>query len=144
MTHPRQKIREAVAARLKESLQNVFTSRAKPLFDQDLPAVLVYTNAEQVKYERWDTDGHGDLRRDLEIFIECVDMGKEDLDDKLDALAETVETALDGWDIPGYKNAVMRFTGTDMDMSIEGSKTYGATRLAFTLTYMTPTHNNDD
>ena len=144
MTHPRQIMREAVSARLAESLQNVFTSRAKPLFDQDLPAVLVYAGGEQIKRERWDTDGQGPLWRDLEILVECVDMGKDDLDNRLDALAESVESALDGWDIPGYKNAVMRFTGTDMDMSIEGNKTYGAIRLAFTLTYITGTKNNAD
>lgn len=141
MTHPRQTIRETIAARLAESMQNVFTSRAKPLFDQDLPAVLVYAGTEQVKRERWDTDGFGDLTRELEILVECVDLGKEDLDDKLDALAESVENALDGWEIPGYKNAVMRFTGTDINMSIDGNKTYGAIRLAYTLTYMTATQN---
>ncbi len=142
MTHPRQTIRETIAARLAESMQNVFTSRAKPLFDQDLPAVLVYAGSEQVKRERWDTDGFGDLTRELEILVECVDMGKEDLDNRLDALAESVETALDGWEIPGYKNAVMRFSGTDTDMSIDGNKTYGAIRLTYTLTYMTATHND--
>lgn len=142
MTHPRQSIREAVAARLRETFDNVFASRAKPLFDQDLPAVLVYTNSEQVKSERWDTDGFGALFRELDLFVEAVDTGKDDLDDKLDTLAEKIETALDGWEIPNRKSAILRFKGTDTDISIEGNKIYGAVRLAFSLTYITETNND--
>lgn len=141
MTHPRQNIREAVAVRLRETFANVFASRAKPLFDQDLPAVLVYTNSEQIKKERWDTDGFGALTRELDLFVEAVDTGKDDLDDKLDVLAEKIEIALDGWEIPNRKSSVLRFIGTDTDISIEGNKTYGAVRLAFTLTYLTDTKN---
>ena len=141
MPHPRQTIREAVAARLRETFENVFASRAKPLFDQDLPAVLVYASNESVKQERWDTDGFGPLTRELNLFVEAVDTGKDDLDDKLDELAEKIEAALDGWEIPNRKSAILRFKGTDTDMSIEGNKTYGAVRLAFSLTYRTETKN---
>lgn len=142
MTHPRQTIREAVAARLGETFTNVFSSRAKPLFDQDLPAVLVYTSGENINRERWDTDGFGALTRELDLFVEAVDIGKEDLDNKLDALAEKIESALDGWEIPNRKSAVLRFKGTDTDISVEGNKTYGAIRLAFSLTYLTETKND--
>lgn len=144
MTHPRIDIRNAVAQRLKENFANVYTSRTKPLFDQDLPALLIYTGNETIKEERWDTDGHGDLTRELEIMVEGVDTGKDDLDDKLDTIAEQIETLLDGWDIPNRKNAVLRFKATETDFSIDGNKTYGAIRLGYTLTYMTQTHNNDD
>ena len=43
MTHARQDIREQIAEQLRTEFANVFTSRAKVLFDQDMPAVLVYT-----------------------------------------------------------------------------------------------------
>lgn len=142
MPHPRHNIRTSVAARLRETFDNVFASRAKPLFDQDLPAVLVYVSEESVKKERWETDGFGALTRELNLFVEAVDIGKDDLDDKLDALAEKIEFALDGWEIPNYKNAVLRFNGTDTDMSIDGNKTYGAIRLAFSITYFTDTKND--
>jgi hypothetical protein len=142
MPHPRQSIREAVAARLRESFANVFASRAKPLFDQDLPAVLVYSASESIKQERWDIDGFGALTRELELFVEAVDTGKGDLDDKLDAHALAIESALDGWEVPNRKSAILRFRGTDTDMSVEGNKTYGAIRLAFSLTYQTETKND--
>ncbi len=141
MTHPRQNIREAVAVRLRETFANVFASRAKPLFDQDLPAVLVYTNSEQIKKERWDTDGFGPLTRELDLYVEAVDIGKDNLDNQLDTMAGQIESALDGWEIPNRKNAILRFTGTDTDINIDGNKTYGAVRLAFTLTYLTETKN---
>jgi hypothetical protein len=143
MIHPRTDIRNKVAEHLRTQFANVFTSRAKPLFDQDLPAVLVYAGSEQIKTERWDTDGHGALFRELELFVEAVDTGKDDLDDKLDAHAAAIEDALDGWEVPDRKSAVLRFKGTDTDISIDGNKTYGAIRLAFSLTYQTATKNDD-
>lgn len=142
MPHPRQQIREAVTKRLAETFANVYNSRAKPLFDQDLPAVLVYCSSESIKQERWDTDGTGALTRELDLFVEAVDTGKEDLDNKLDDMAEKIESALDGWIIPNRNNAVLRFKGTDMDISIDANKTYGAVRLAFSLTYFTDTQND--
>lgn len=137
MTHPRIDIRNAVCEQLKQSFTNVYATRTKPLFDQDLPALLVYTGNENIKEERWDTDGHGDLTRELEIFVEGVDTGKDDLDEKLDTIAEQIENLLDGWDVPNRRNAVLRFKTTETDISIDGNKIYGAIRLGYTLTYMT-------
>lgn len=141
MTHKRQDIREQVATTLRTEFANVYTSRAKVLFEQDMPAVLVYTTTETIQKERWDTDGFGILFRDLEIAIEAVDIGKDDLDDKLDAMAETIEGLLDGWEMPNMKNAILRFKSTETDMSIDGNKIYGAIKLTFTITYQTETHN---
>lgn len=145
MKHPRQDIREAIATRLKEvstsAGDNIFISRAKPLFDQNLPAILIYASNEQINEERWHSDGFGPLVRELEIFIEAVDFGKEELDNNLDTLALQIENALDGWDIPNRQSSILKFKGTDMDMTIDGNKTYGAVRLAFDLTYRTQTNS---
>ncbi len=143
MTHARTDIRNAVVTQLSTQLNNVYGSRTKPLFDQDLPAVLVYTGNETIKEERWDTDGFGDLTRELEIWVEAVDTGKEDLDEKLDALAEQIESCLDGWVVPNRHNAVLRFKSLESDVSIDGNKIYGAIRLGYTLTYYTRTTNNE-
>ena len=141
MTHARQDIREQIAEQLRTEFANVFTSRAKVLFDQDMPAVLVYTTNETIQKERWDFDGFGNLFRDLEISIEAVDIGKDDLDNKLDAMAETIERLFDGWEMPNRKNAVLKFKSTEMDMNIVGNNIYGAIKLTFTLTYQTETTN---
>lgn len=143
MTHPRTNIRNALADTLRETFDNVYTSRAVPLFDQDLPAILVYTTAETIKKERWDMDGFGPLTRTATFGIEAVAIGKATLDDELDELAEKIESAMDGWVIPNYNNAIIRFISTEIDMSVDGNKTYGAIRLEFTITYFTDTTNDD-
>lgn len=146
MTHPRQTIKEAIAQRLKDAQtkagQHIFVGRAKPLFDNDLPAILIYGNDENISTERWDTDGFGELKRELIIFIEAIDAGKDDLDNKLDSLAWEIENALDGWDIPNHQSAILRFRATDSDLMIEGRTIYGAIRLSYNITYRTKTHNN--
>ena len=143
MTHARQDIREQIAEHLRTEFANVFTSRAKVLFDQDLPALLVYTTDETVQKERWDFDGFGHLFRELNVAVEGVDIGKDDLDNKLDAMAETIESLLDGWTMPNRQNAVLRFKSTETDMNIGGSKIYGAIKLTFTITYQTETHSDE-
>lgn len=137
MTHSRQTIRECIAERLREHFNNVFITRAKALFEQDLPAILIYTNNETIKEERWDTDGFGCLFRELELCIEAVDTGKDDLENKLDDTAAIIEGLLNGWEIPNRKSAIMRFKNTDFDMNIDGNKIYGAIKLTYTLTYQT-------
>ena len=143
MTHARQDIREQIAEHLRTEFANVFTSRAKVLFDQDLPALLVYTTDETVQKERWDFDGFGHLFRELNVAVEGVDIGKDDLDNKLDAMAETIESLLDGWTMPNRQNAVLRFKSTETDMNIDGSKIYAAIKLTFTITYQTETHSDE-
>ena len=143
MTHARQDIREQIAEHLRTEFANVFTSRAKVLFDQDLPALLVYTTDETVQKERWDFDGFGHLFRELNVAVEGVDIGKDDLDNKLDAMAETIESLLDGWTMPNRLNAVLKFKSTETDMNIDGNKIYGAIKLTFTITYQTETHSDE-
>lgn len=59
--HPRCIIRKAVVEKLKESdtlaKDHVYDSRVKPLFDQHLPALLVYTRDEKVLENQYDGDG---------------------------------------------------------------------------------------
>ncbi len=144
MIHPRIDIRNQLAEHLRQNqTAQVFIGRAVPIFDQDLPAILVYTGNEQINRERWDTDGCGELIRELELNIEAVTIGNTDLDDKLDELAQSIESALDGWTMLNRKNAVLRFKNTYVDHSIDGNKIYGAVRLEYSLAYMTETHNND-
>ena len=96
MTHPRTDIRDKIAERLKIIPKvKIFSGRSIPMFDQDLPAILVYTNNEQIITERWDTDGCGELTRELEIYIEAISSGRENLDNILDNIAEKIENSLE-------------------------------------------------
>lgn len=133
-----------MAERLRQQFSSVFNSRAKPLFDQDLPALLVYTSGEDVRQERWSMDGYGPLTRQLDVYIEAVDTGKDELDDKLDEMARKIESLMDGWQLPDFSNAVIDFKATDMDINSDGKKTYGAIRLFYQITYFTQTKSYDD
>lgn len=138
--HPRIVIRKAIVQRLIEvqtlAKKNVFDSRVKPLFDQDMPAILVYTRDEKVISNQYDGDGSLDLVRELDLSIEAVSNSKE-LDTELDTLAEQIESALDNYEISDRKADMITLKTTETDMAIEGSKVYGAIRLTFGIKYRT-------
>lgn len=153
MSHQRTVIRNALVERLKAKIddayltdanERVYGNRAKPLFDQFLPAILIYTRNETVLEERFTTDGFGPIKRELEIAIEAVVTGNENLDESLDNIAAQIESAFDGWENPNRKSDILKLKSTDIDVSIEGSKIYGAVRLNYTITYFTPVKQPDN
>lgn len=146
MSHPRSVIRNAIIDRLKTRIDDsyptdaqdrIYGNRAKPLFDQFLPAILIYAKDETVLEEKYETNGYGPLKRELEIAIEAVILGDDDFDQKLDDLSNQIENALDGFEINSRKSDILKLKSTEIDSSIEGSKIYGAVRLSYSITYRT-------
>ena len=140
MSHPRSTIRNAIINQLNgktDAEDRIYGNRAKPLFDQFLPAILVYAKGENILEERFETNGFGPLNRDLEIAIEAVILGGDDFDEKLDDLSNQIESALDGFEFETRKSDIIKLKSTEIDSSIEGSKIYGAVRLTYSVTYRT-------
>ena len=140
MSHPRSTIRNAIINQLNgktDAEDRIYGNRAKPLFDQFLPAILVYVKDENIIEERYETDGFGTLKRELEIAIEAVILGGDDFDQKLDDLSSQIENALDGFEFETRKSDIIKLKSTEIDSSIEGSKIYGAVRLTYSVTYRT-------
>ena len=140
MSHPRSTIRNAIINQLNgktDAEDIIYGNRAKPLFDQFLPAILVYVKDENIIEERYETDGFGPLKRELEIAIEAVILGGDDFDQKLDDLSSQIENALDGFEFETRKSDIIKLKSTEIDSSIEGSKIYGAVRLTYSVTYRT-------
>jgi hypothetical protein len=146
MNHPRTAIRDALVDRLKTKISDVFLtdaedkiygSRSKPLFDQFLPAILVYARSENILEERFTTDGYGATKRELDVAIEAVMLGNEEIDNALDNIAAQIEFAFDGWEMLNRKSDIMKLKSTEIDVSIDGSKIYGAIRLNYSITYYT-------
>lgn len=140
MSHPRSIIRNAIIKQLNgktDAQERVYGNRAKPLFDQFLPAILVYSKDEAILEGRFESDGFGPLKRDLEIAIEAVILGGDNFDQKLDDLSNQIENALDGFEIDTRKSDLLKLKSTEIDSSIEGSKIYGAIRLTYSVTYRT-------
>lgn len=94
MSHVRQQIRDAAVAALTgltTTGARVYASRLRPLADDELPCLLVNTDAEQVTV----TDvGGAVLMRTLDLSIRCMAKATADLDDTLDTLLAEVEVAL--------------------------------------------------
>jgi hypothetical protein len=153
MSHPRTAIRQALIDKLKTKIDDVFPtdagdkiygSRAKPLFDQCLPAILVYARNENIIEERFATDGYGASKRELEVAIEAVVLGNEQVDDNLDKISKQIEDALDGFEIPTRKADILKLKSTEIDVTIDGSKIYGAARLTYSITYYTSNKQPDN
>ncbi len=146
MSHPRTAIRDALVDRLKTKADDVFLtdaedkiygSRSKPLFDQFLPAILVYARNENILEEKFTTDGFGATKRELDVAIEAVVLGNEEVDNILDKIAKQIEDAFDKWEMPNRKADIMKLKSTEIDASIDGSKIYGAIRLNYSIIYYT-------
>ena len=153
MSHPRAAIRDALVDRLKIKVDDnfltdagdkIYGSRSKPLFDQFLPAILVYARNENVIEERFASDGFGATKRELDIAFEAVVLGSEEVDSALDKIAWQIENAFDGFEMPTRKADVLKLKSTEIDISIDGSKIYGAVRLTYTITYYTANKEPDN
>ncbi|MHA1540029.1 MAG: hypothetical protein ACTSXQ_06110 [Alphaproteobacteria bacterium] len=152
MRHPRESIRDAFVERLGTAVdtlfptmakERVYANRVKPLFNQFFPAILLYTQEEDVEEERWGGDGFYPLRRNLTVEIEAVVKGDDDVDNTLDLFAWQIETALDGWNIP-YRGAdILRLKRTESAIVIDGSKTYGVICLTYSVMYRTEAKQPD-
>lgn len=153
MSHQRTAIRQALVDRLKTKIDDIYLtdaeekiygSRSKPLFDQFLPAILIYSRNENIIEERFASDGYGATKRELEIAIEAVILGNEQIDDALDNIAKQIEDAFDGWEMPTRKADILKLKSTEIDISIDGSKVYGAARLTYGITYYTSNKQPDN
>ena len=143
--HPRQQIREAVAARLAQQLPDggywtpaegrVYAQRTIDLEPDELPLILVTAREEDVEpVNRSDWDG-GD-RRTLPIQIECLAKALDDVDDRLDALCLGVEQAMSGLLVQGLETAHLRLRRTESDVDNEGEVPIGAARMTFEARYL--------
>ncbi len=139
--HYRKRIREAVRALLTaaDTLAgpNVFTSRARPVLEilQRREVVLsVYTADEESQRSE---DGHL-LVRTLEISVEGIAGGGEELDDVLDDLAGQVEAAVDADPTLGaLLHDDMELTSTTTEITARGNMQIGAFRMTFACQYVT-------
>lgn len=93
--HLRAQIRSAVTALLRAAAPTgtyVFATRRIPLTVDQLPALLVYTLAEDIAVDSM--SGPRFLSRDLDLVIEGVAQDNASLDSVLDAMAVVIETEL--------------------------------------------------
>lgn len=149
MTTPeRRRIRDAFCARLKAPLTSgpgagyrtvaadrVFTSRTLRLFRKDLPAILIYARSEDAVGDTVSDGSTAFTVRNLRLAVEGIVEAEEGIDDRLDELAEQIETAIDGFDIPGLETARIDYAGTEIQVDTDAETPFGGVRLTYTVRY---------
>lgn len=134
----RRAIREKVQAILKGRTpagDSVFVSRAIPSDTEYLPVVLIYTTGERVN----DFDESPKrYRREMSLLIECIVAGDddEDLDDKIEILADAVEALIEDDDQLGMKevNGTV-LSATEFTQDAKSASPVGRLALQYTVTY---------
>lgn len=133
----RSEVRNKIVERLRDqtdAAERVFSNRARQLWPEELPAILVYTRNETA------TDfgsAPRSLQRELRMAVEVVAKADEQLDDQLDLIAQQVEDRLLGDDTLGGICSDIILTDTEMSISGEGDTLFGSAVLNFRVLYHT-------
>ena len=131
MSHVRKQIRDRVAT-LLAPVGTVYTSRMHRLPELSLPALLVFTNDEEIEAADFTK-----AQRGLQVVVEVVAQATANLDDDLDALVAGVEAAI-GAD-PRLNGLALQcaLAAINVTMSVEGSAPIGRARMTYQTIYRT-------
>ncbi len=147
--HVRRQIREAVAATLTGLATtglNVYQSRLRPLAEAALPALRIYTDAEQVNNEV--SIGFPNRQeRTLTVRVEAVVKVADNFDDALDTIIKECEAALNAstsaYTAGGLARGGITLDRIEIDQDVETDKTVGIARMDFQAVYYTQSNAPD-
>lgn len=146
MTHYRKIIRDAVANAIKDAntaaQDRVWASREPPIdvettLIEEGPVILVYTRNDRTAKEGYSGSGRQDgwVQREVTLFVEVTAAGRSVVDDKLDAIAEQVETLLDKFDVPDYPAIEIRHVETVIETTQEFEQPLGGALIEYEACY---------
>ncbi len=147
MSSKREEIRAAVLAILEgisqvttgsgdAAISRIYTNRAKKLWPNELPAILIYTRSEASEIG---VAAPRAYKRIMKLAIEIVCKGAEEsnFDDTIDTISEDVEQRI-------FRNETLNglvsdilLSDTEMDYVMEGDQPIGAAVLTFNVEYWT-------
>lgn len=138
MSTTRKNIRHAIGSALLNNIAdvgaNVFVSRTRKVPESSLPAILVYTRQETA--EEFNTSPR-ELKRTLTVAIEIAARADDELDDKLDYLAQGVERLMsENQTLEDYASDVV-YTGSEITLTGEGDNQHGSCVMTYDVTYYT-------
>lgn len=140
--HLRETIRDKIVALLSTPEDEVYPTPAEgrvypnrkiPVFEADLPCILVYFLSEQA--EQFTMSATYTALRTLQVVVEAI-VGPDDMDDSLDDLALAIETVMlqnPRLDLSFVERNVL--TETSITKLDEGSKEMGSIQVTFPVTY---------
>lgn len=140
--HARRAIRDAAVQALTGLLTtgaNVHATRLYPIEAAGLPALCIYTLAEESGFDTMSPSRK--LLRRLELAVEIVAQVNDTLDDALDAIALEVEQILGTNFTLGGTAKDCELQSTKITVRGEGEKQTGSAVLIFGITYRTPANN---
>lgn len=153
MTHPRKIIRDSVTAAIIAAAttaeDRVWASREPPVnvesvLIEDGPVILVYTRNDRSPKDGHSPQGFGWVKREVTLYIEITAAGALVLDDKLDELAESVETLMDSFVVPGKPAWEIRHLETQIESTQEFETPVGGALLEYEACYWREWRGNSD
>lgn len=136
--HVRKQIRDYVASALTglpTTGSNVYSGRVYRLADENLPALLVFTNREQSQPDTMAADG--DIERVMDLEIEGYAKVGADLDDVLDQIAAEVEAVMGADRNLGSLAEDSFLDRSDITLQGDGDNSAGVLQLTYRVAYRT-------
>ncbi len=137
MSHQRETIRGAVVSLLTsgntDAGNNVFSNRKNPLWQEELPAILVSTEEETA--EPRDIQGKQSIRT-MQLRIDCKIEAVPSVEDDLDDLCDDVEEILA--DSPSLSGTALDavYKSTVIATDVDGEKEIGTATLIYEVKYI--------
>jgi len=133
------KIRKQIRETLKgntEAGDQVFVSRSIPSQVEDLPAVIIYSNSENVSRFH---DSPKDYRRELIVTIECqaAENTDEETEELLEVIAEKIEDLLELDETLGGLSDRLELTGSQYQYESDGQSPIGVLILQYVVRFYT-------
>lgn len=131
----RAEIRKRVVETLRDRTDvadRVFSNRARQLWPEELPAIMVYTRTESASEFG---SAPRTLKREIRLAVEVVAKADEDLDDELDRISEQVEALIGSDDTLGGTVADVVIQDLEMSLSGQGETVFGSSVMTFRVTY---------
>lgn len=134
--HIRKEIRNATTAALKAAMtETVVSSRTYPLAPEELPAVLVFTNSEDLTVKTQARPRV--LERSCELVVECYASDTVSIEDEFDRMCALVEETVFADSVLKALTKGLSLTQITSDVSEKGDQTIGVIRLTFSAVYYT-------
>lgn len=137
MSTTRKQIRAAVAQLLQGISgvgSRVFESRSRQVWPEELPAILVYTRTETAEIFN---ESPREYKRTLQLAVEVIAKGDENVDDTLDDLCQEIEHRIFQDDTLDNLVSDTILSDTEIDFVPDGEQPVGAARITFNVEYFT-------
>lgn len=138
--HVRKQIRDRFVTNLNglvTSGANIFNARLKPLQNDELPGIVVYSDTEETSGADDNTAYEEFYDRRVVITVECYAKVAGVVQPTLDLMAEEVEVAVGADPTVNGLARFVDYQGTTQERSLDGEKEVGMARLAFLVGYFT-------